>query len=314
VTFHIVHLFQHAGRLGKQRGRLVFDHEGGQESLPIENVRAVIVAAKGISMSSQVVGALLKADCIILHCDQRYQPVGWTLPCDRTIHRDLLEGQVRPRGGLHRALWRQVVARKVWHQAMVLDRLDIQPNPLWPLAQSPDPSQEGNAARMYFRRFFPAVGAVGQNRTRRHQGWANDLLNYGYAVLAAMIHRSIIVHGLLSQVGIHHRMRYRSYPLVYDLMEPWRPLVDAFVVGWAKAFIARGGSDLLEDSVQAFGRHVGQALRDYRVDHRRYSLKMVDAVDLYVRSVAKSMQLQSAESLWLPQFDLSRVDGFYVSK
>lgn len=37
------------------------------------------------------------------------------------------------------------------------------------------------------------------------------------------------MHGLLPELGIHHLGKYNSTPLVYDLMEPYRPFVDLYI-------------------------------------------------------------------------------------
>jgi CRISPR-associated protein Cas1 len=56
------------------------------------------------------------------------------------------------------------------------------------------------------------------------------LLNYGYAILRAVIARSLVASGLLPTLGIHHHNRYNAYCLADDMMEPYRPYVDKLVV------------------------------------------------------------------------------------
>jgi CRISPR-associated protein Cas1 len=58
---------------------------------------------------------------------------------------------------------------------------------------------------------------------------ANRLLNYGYAVLRAIVARAICAVGLHPTIGLHHHNRYDAFPLVDDLMEPLRPVVDRAV-------------------------------------------------------------------------------------
>ena len=61
--------------------------------------------------------------------------------------------------------------------------------------------------------------------------YPNNLLNYGYAVLRAMVARALVCVGLLPTLGIHHHNRYNAYCLADDIMEPYRPYVDRFVLG-----------------------------------------------------------------------------------
>jgi CRISPR-associated protein Cas1 len=63
------------------------------------------------------------------------------------------------------------------------------------------------------------------------------MLNYGYAVLAGRVKLAIACAGLDPAVGFMHapqkaKMAPRS-PLVLDLMEPMRPLVDRAVLEFA---------------------------------------------------------------------------------
>jgi CRISPR-associated protein Cas1 len=54
-------------------------------------------------------------------------------------------------------------------------------------------------------------------------------LNYGYAILRAVVARSLVCSGLLPTLGIHHRNQYNAYCLADDIMEPYRPYVDKVV-------------------------------------------------------------------------------------
>ena len=57
----------------------------------------------------------------------------------------------------------------------------------------------------------------------------NHLLNYGYAILRAVVARGLVGSGLLPTLGIHHHNRYNAYCLADDIMEPYRPFVDSLV-------------------------------------------------------------------------------------
>jgi CRISPR-associated protein Cas1 len=278
-------------------------------SLPIENIRAVIIAAKGVSISSALLGALLDVDCLILHLSPKYQPVGWTVPIPRTMHQDILTHQINPKSRVKERLWQEILRAKITNQREILTYLGLSPNPMEScLAGRLD---EGGAARIYFGHFFKALDAVKQNRSQRHRGWLNGLLNYGYAVLTSMIHRSIIVHGLMANIGVHHKARYRSYPLVYDLMEPLRPLVDGLVINFLAGWAELAKDNPPEgDAVKLFSKFIGNGLRDFRQSHERYSLKLIDAIDIYVRGVAKVFLTQSMEGLWIPHVNLDRLADY----
>lgn len=59
------------------------------------------------------------------------------------------------------------------------------------------------------------------------------MLNYGYGVLKGAIQGETIAAGLNPTIGIMHSGSENKVPLVYDLMEPLRPVVDRKVLKFA---------------------------------------------------------------------------------
>lgn len=85
---------------------------------------------------------------------------------------------------------------------------------------------EGRAAVFYWQHLFRHIEGF---RRDREGVPPNNLLNYGYAILRAVVARSLVVSGLLPTLGIHHHNRYNAYCLADDIMEPYRPYVDRLV-------------------------------------------------------------------------------------
>jgi CRISPR-associated protein Cas1 len=61
----------------------------------------------------------------------------------------------------------------------------------------------------------------------------NAMLNYGYGVLKSQIRSEIIAAGLDPSIGIIHGNDKNRNPLVSDLMEPLRPVVDRMILEFA---------------------------------------------------------------------------------
>ena len=80
MSFHIIHILQHASHLSIDRGCLVLKTEDKKERrAPLSDILAVIVAARGISFSADCLSAIIKKGGIILHCDENYRPIGKTV-------------------------------------------------------------------------------------------------------------------------------------------------------------------------------------------------------------------------------------------
>lgn len=144
-------------------------------------------------------------------------------------------------------------------------------------------------------RYFSAFGNTAPEK-REHQNAkhpVNQMLNYGYAVLGAIIHRSIAIHGLNPALGVHHRFRFRSDPLVYDLLEPLRPLCDYLLLRFHLADSSR--------NIKVWVKQVAQDLLDFKVvvDQSK-SLKLIYAIDRYVLSVADAFRTGAMTGLFIP--------------
>jgi len=86
----------------------------------------------------------------------------------------------------------------------------------------------------YLRRVLPAKLGFTSRMHETHQMNASDpfnaLLNYGYAILETQCRKALNSVGLEPTVGFLHEARQTKYPLVYDLQEPYRWLVDTTVI------------------------------------------------------------------------------------
>src|SRR3546814_7755901 len=94
-------------------------------------------------------------------------------------------------------------------------------------------------------------------RRDRHSPGANALLNYGYAVMRATVARAIVAAGLHPTTGINHANRSNALALADDLIEPFRPLVDALVT----TMVPGGITALDPPSKRRFARLIAFDLR-----------------------------------------------------
>ena len=75
------------------------------------------------------------------------------------------------------------------------------------------------------------VSGISSSHTAQHAtNPFHATLNFAYALLKAQVLQSILIHGLDETIGFLHVSREGGQPLVYDLMEPFRSVVDASVL------------------------------------------------------------------------------------
>ena len=180
---------------------------------------------------------------------------------------ELFAAQARARPTLRKRLWRQLVRSKIRAQAAALESLygtDAGLRRLVARVRSGDPSNvEARAARRYWPRLF-ADGSFRRNPDNQDQ---NLLLNYGYAVLRAIVARAVCAAGLHPSLPLHHHNRYNAYCLADDLMEPFRPTVDRAVVD----YVAERGPVTLIDG-PAKQHIIGELTGRYLIDGQQRTI------------------------------------------
>jgi CRISPR-associated protein Cas1 len=199
---------------------------------PIEDIGVVVLDNKQITITHGAIEALLDNNCAVITCDSNHLPVGLLLPLvGNTTQNERFREQIDASQPLRKQLWQQTIQYKIRNQAAVLSRcskVETKCMQVWANdVRSGDPDNlEARAAVYYWKYLFGHVSGFIRDR----EGIApNNLLNYGYAILRAVVARSLVVSGLLPTLGIHHHNRYNAYCLADDIMEPYRPYVDQLV-------------------------------------------------------------------------------------
>lgn len=201
---------------------------------PIEDIGVVVLDNKQITITSGVLEALLENNSAVITCDSRSMPVGLMLPLyGNTTQNERFRNQLDASIPLKKQLWQQTIKMKINNQASVLQickNEEVKCMRVWAdNVKSGDPENlEARAAAYYWKGIFADI----EDFTREREGIPpNNLLNYGYAILRAVVARALVISGLLPTLGIHHHNRYNAYCLADDIMEPYRPYVDELVVG-----------------------------------------------------------------------------------
>ena len=204
-----------------------------ERTIPIEDIGVVILDNRRITITSGVMEALLENNCAVITCNQKSMPVGLLLPlCGNTTQNERFRSQLEASLPLRKQLWQQTIKQKILNQEYVLrTNTDKETNCMrvWSNdVRSGDPDNlEARAAAYYWKNVFTNY----PNFVRDREGTPpNNLLNYGYAILRAIIARALVGSGLLPTLGIHHHNRYNAYCLADDIMEPYRPYVDQLVL------------------------------------------------------------------------------------
>ena len=204
-----------------------------ERTIPIEDIGVVVLDNRRITITSGAMEALLENNCAVITCNQKSMPVGLLLPlCGNTTQNERFRSQLEASLPLRKQLWQQTIKQKILNQEHVL-RINTDQETkcmrVWSndVRSGDSDNLEARAAAYYWRNVFTTY----PNFVRDREGTPpNNLLNYGYAILRAIIARALVGSGLLPTLGIHHHNRYNAYCPADDIMEPYRPYVDQLVL------------------------------------------------------------------------------------
>lgn len=204
---------------------------------PIEDIGMIVLDNNRITITSGVLEAMLENNCAIITCDKKSMPIGLLLPLyGNTTQNERFRLQLNASLPLMKQLWQQTIKVKIENQAAVLKNCagaEIGCMKVWAadVKSGDSDNLEARAAAYYWKNLFKIEGFK-----RDREGIPpNNLLNYGYAILRAVVARGLVTSGLLPTLGIHHHNRYNAYCLADDIMEPYRPYVDELVYGIVKS-------------------------------------------------------------------------------
>ena len=238
--------------------------------VPIEDIGVVVLDHKQITITQGAMSALLDNNVAVITCDEHRMPSGLMLPLDgNTTQSERFRDQIEASLPLKKQLWQQTIQAKILNQSTVLDRqrgLECGNMEAWAkqVKSGDSDNLEGRAAAFYWQNLF---GHIKGFRRDREGVPPNNLLNYGYAILRAVVARSLVGSGLLPTLGIHHHNRYNAYCLADDIMEPYRPYVDKLV-----AEIVDSGADITNLTKEIKGQLLSIPVLDVVINGRRSPL------------------------------------------
>lgn len=266
-----------------------------QATIPIEDIGVVILDDQRLIITQSLIDGLLENNVALITCNKTHHPTGLMLNlAGNKLQSARFKTQLDASQPLVKQLWQQTIKAKITNQASLLKRFGREAENMMKWARdvkSGDPENlEARAAAYYWKNLFPGI----KDFRREREGIPpNNLLNYTYAILRAIVARSLVGSGLIPILGIHHRNQYNHYCLADDIMEPYRPFADALVCE-----IIRNGEDPLDLNPSLKRQLLGIASVDVLFDGERSPLMV--ATQRTTASLAKCFE-GSDKKLFYPE-------------
>lgn len=233
MSEHRILLIENPARLSVDLGRIRIEREEHKDLfvLPVD-IAVLLLHHHTVEITVHVLRVLTDNRAIVIVTDDKHHPSGWLTPTNGLPQASLrIYQQMALSQDNAKRLWQTLVQARIRTEAanlrhfklngaLLLERMVAKVEP------GDRAHHEGQAAKHYWQHFF------GDDFKRNKQG-ADDVinasLNYGYAVLRALIARELAVASLTPMLGLGHQSRENPFNLSDDFMEPYRYIVERHV-------------------------------------------------------------------------------------
>lgn len=280
--------------------------------VPLEDISVIVIDHPQVTLTSALLCACADQQIAVITVGSDHHPNGVLLPFSpHSRALKTLRAQLDMRVPTRKQLRQFIVQQKIRNQSVLLrhhNHNDVAEKlaRLSAKVRSGDPDNyEAQAAQNYFRPLFGADFRRAQDR------FHNATLNYGYAVLRAALARTLVAYGFVPALGLFHDNEQNSFNLADDLIEPFRPILDWWVL---KHFPDESKQKLgrLEKATLVSLLHRDISLTSHNTDSGRCTVLV--AIDAVVISLSRILNGQDVSTLVLPclettlnQLDISNV-------
>ena len=218
--------------------------------ISFEDLGILLLENPAIVLTQSVVVECQKNNVALIFCDEKRLPSSVVLPLwqGNSLHTRVLREQLAVTAPTRKRIWKQVVRHKIGEQAVTLERAGVSAALLHRIRAKVKPGDPENCEAQAARHYWRSLMGSEFRRDQKAEG-VNALLNYGYAIIRAMVARALVGTGLHPAMGIHHSNQYNGLCLADDMMEPFRAWIDErvllFVNGGGEAKIDRQSKQAL---------------------------------------------------------------------
>ncbi|MCG9026078.1 type II CRISPR-associated endonuclease Cas1 [Laribacter hongkongensis] len=232
MSEHRILLIEHQAHLCVSLGRLAIRRRESRDVFVLPaDIAVLCLHHPEVTLTVAALQTLATAGVCVLITDGNHHPLAQFYPQLAPMRLTLRlhqQWQLYNDGQASGALWQRIVQTRLAGQSACLEAMGCKGGlHLRRLAERVEPGDashcEATGARHYWKQLFGA----GFNRLK--QGATDELnvrLNYGYAVLRALIARNLACCGLNGSLAVGHHSQENPFNLADDLIEPYRFLVE----------------------------------------------------------------------------------------
>ena len=218
-------------KLNLEDRQLVINKDNNTYKVPLEDINFVLVEDNKTVITSKILAAFGEEGICLIVCDDKFEPVSIMYPYNYHFKQlENIEKQLSLNDDSKKIIWQEIVKAKIENEIAVLCQtskdervIDILSKYVKEVTIGDETNREGLAAKIYFKSLF------GSEFIRFYDDSINAALNYSYQIVKSSIIRTLSIYGLNSYLGVNHKSKVNNFNLVYDLIEPYRAIVDLYI-------------------------------------------------------------------------------------
>ncbi len=277
-------------KISCDNGSIKIENDDGVYRIPAEDISSLVLENLQCNISGHALSLLSQNKSVTFICDGLHIPVG-ILQNFQSHSTQLIriEDQISMTKPFKNKVWQSIIKQKILNQSIVLNLCgNVTSNMLISLSERVSSNDkeniEGYAANVYFKQLF------GMDFSREQDCIYNACLNYGYTILRGFVARSLASYGFIPSLGIHHQNQYNNYNLADDFIEPFRPVVDLWVIQNVNK----------RDSFNQGLKHKIVDIVNYNMQIENRKCSVSNAVDVMIASYVRCVRSKDFTNLVLP--------------
>ena len=208
----------------------ILNRENEEIHLPLEDIAIVLIEDPHVVLTARLITECSKHGIALIFCDETFLPNTQTLPLNLHYNQyGIVNKQINLNKEDKARLWQQIIKSKIRNQYQVIELTcndenakSILSNYIDSVELNDKDNKEGIAAKVFFNALY------GADFVRFGESSITKLLNYGYTILSSCMIRKLTSLGLNTNFGIWHESEKNPFNLAFDLIEPFRPIVDYY--------------------------------------------------------------------------------------
>ena len=218
-------------KLNFKDNQLIITKDEISNKIPLEDINYILIEDQTTTITTRLLSELGKNAISLIICDETFLPTSIMYPYNYHFKQlENVSNQLNIKEEIKNDFWNLIIKRKIENSIRVLEMTTKEEFPILKLneyvkevSDGDSKNREGLSAKLYFRSLF------GSDFIRFYDDGINAALNYGYTIFSSAIIRNLAVFGLNTYLGIHHNSKINNFNLAYDLLEPYRCIIDKYV-------------------------------------------------------------------------------------